>query len=38
MFVLQGARQFELWTGRAAPTAVMTEAVHTALAARGGAG
>jgi shikimate dehydrogenase len=38
MFVLQGARQFELWTGRAAPTEVMTAAVHTALAARGGPG
>jgi shikimate dehydrogenase len=38
MFVLQGARQFELWTGRAAPTKIMTDAVHAALAARGGAG
>ena len=38
MFVLQGARQFELWTGRAAPTEVMTDAVHAALAARSGAG
>jgi shikimate dehydrogenase len=38
MFVLQGARQFELWTGRPAPTEVMTAAVHTALAARGGPG
>lgn len=38
MFVLQGARQFELWTGRAAPTDIMTDAVNAALAARGGAG
>ncbi len=38
MFVLQGARQFELWTGRSAPTEVMTAAVHAALAAGGAAG
>lgn len=33
MLVLQGARQFELWTGRQAPVAVMREAVMHALAA-----
>jgi shikimate dehydrogenase len=31
MFVYQGARQFELWTGRSAPVAVMENAVHAAL-------
>lgn len=36
MFVHQGARQFELWTGQAAPTEAMAGAVHAALAAGSG--
>ncbi len=35
MFVYQGARQFELWTGRTAPVDVMREVVYESLAARG---
>lgn len=31
MFIYQGAEQFELWTGKPAPVAVMAEAVRTAL-------
>jgi shikimate dehydrogenase len=34
MFVLQGARQLELWTGQAAPTDSMRSAVVDALAGR----
>lgn len=34
MFVYQGARQFELWTGKSAPVDAMANAVHTALAAK----
>jgi shikimate 5-dehydrogenase len=33
MFVHQGARQFELWTGRKAPIRVMEETVRKALIA-----
>jgi shikimate dehydrogenase len=36
MFVYQGARQFELWTGQAAPIDVMSDAVHAALAVKTG--
>jgi shikimate 5-dehydrogenase len=32
MFVRQGARQFEIWTGRAAPVDVMREVVLGRLA------
>ncbi len=35
MFVYQGARQFELWTGIEAPLDIMRLAVETELAARG---
>jgi shikimate dehydrogenase len=31
MFIRQGARQFELWTGMAAPVDVMRLFVHAAL-------
>jgi shikimate dehydrogenase len=31
MFVYQGTRQFELWTGEPAPVDLMREAVHEAL-------
>jgi 3-dehydroquinate dehydratase/shikimate dehydrogenase len=34
MFVQQGARQFEIWTGKPAPTAEMRNVVAAALAAR----
>lgn len=34
MFVHQGARQFELWTGRTAPQDAMAEVVRCALEAR----
>jgi shikimate dehydrogenase len=34
MLVYQGARSFELWTGRAAPLPVMLAAAEAALAAR----
>jgi 3-dehydroquinate dehydratase/shikimate dehydrogenase len=34
MFVAQGVRQFEIWTGKPAPTADMAFAVTTALARR----
>jgi len=35
MFVRQGARQFEIWTGRPAPVDVMRETVLARLSARG---
>jgi hypothetical protein len=35
MFVHQGARQLELWTGQAPPVRIMREAVLDALARRG---
>lgn len=35
MLVYQGARAFELWTGRAPPLEVMQEAVHAAIPDRG---
>jgi 3-dehydroquinate dehydratase/shikimate dehydrogenase len=35
MFVQQGARQFELWTGKPAPEAEMRRVVETALKGRG---
>jgi shikimate dehydrogenase len=38
MFVYQGARQLELWTGQAPPVAVMRQAVLEALARRGSPG
>jgi shikimate dehydrogenase len=31
MFICQGARQFELWTGKAAPVDIMRLFVHAAL-------
>jgi 3-dehydroquinate dehydratase/shikimate dehydrogenase len=34
MFVQQGARQFEIWTGKPAPQAEMQNVVISALAAR----
>jgi shikimate 5-dehydrogenase len=34
MFVYQGARQFEIWTGKPAPLAEMQHEVHATLAAR----
>jgi 3-dehydroquinate dehydratase / shikimate dehydrogenase len=34
MFVQQGARQFEIWTGKPAPAAEMQKVVETALQAR----
>ncbi|MGZ4839507.1 MAG: hypothetical protein ACXVZR_13235, partial [Terriglobales bacterium] len=34
MFVYQGARQFEIWTGKPAPLAEMQNEVQSALAAR----
>jgi len=34
MFVTQGARQFEIWTGKPAPVAEMQQEVHAALEAR----
>lgn len=37
MFVQQGARQFEIWTGKPAPEIEMRNVVTTALAARGAA-
>jgi shikimate 5-dehydrogenase len=33
MFIRQGARQFELWTGRPAPVDVMRMAVEAELTA-----
>jgi 3-dehydroquinate dehydratase/shikimate dehydrogenase len=36
MFVQQGARQFEIWTGRPAPEAEMLRVVERALRKRGG--
>jgi shikimate dehydrogenase len=36
MLVAQGARQFEIWTGLAAPRALMEQAVRTALDHAGG--
>ncbi len=38
MFVQQGARQFEIWTGKPAPEEEMLRAVVHALRQRGGAG
>jgi 3-dehydroquinate dehydratase/shikimate dehydrogenase len=38
MFVYQGARQFEIWTGKPAPLAEMQHEVQTALAARARSG
>ncbi len=38
MFVQQGARQFEIWTGKPAPVADMRNAVLTALEQRAGNG
>lgn len=38
MFVHQGARQFEIWTGKPAPVDEMQRVVHHALAQRGQAG
>jgi 3-dehydroquinate dehydratase/shikimate dehydrogenase len=35
MFVQQGARQFEIWTGRPAPEAEMLRVVERALRKRG---
>jgi 3-dehydroquinate dehydratase/shikimate dehydrogenase len=35
MFVQQGARQFEIWTGKAAPEAEMQRVVELALRKRG---
>jgi 3-dehydroquinate dehydratase/shikimate dehydrogenase len=35
MFVQQGARQFEIWTGKPAPEAEMMRVVEHALRARG---
>ena len=35
MFVQQGARQFEIWTGKPAPEAEMMRAVELALKKRG---
>lgn len=35
MFIHQGAQQFELWTGKPAPVAVMAEAVRNMLAKNG---
>ena len=35
MFVQQGARQFEIWTGKPAPEAEMQRAVELALKRRG---
>jgi shikimate dehydrogenase len=37
MLVYQGARSFELWTGREAPLAAMLAVAEAALAAREGA-
>ena len=34
MFVTQGARQFEIWTGKPAPVVEMQQEVHSALEAR----
>jgi 3-dehydroquinate dehydratase/shikimate dehydrogenase len=38
MFVYQGARQFEIWTGKPAPLSEMQNEVQSALAARARAG
>jgi 3-dehydroquinate dehydratase / shikimate dehydrogenase len=35
MFVQQGARQFEIWTGKPAPEAEMQKVVELALRKRG---